>query len=50
MGCPDISTLKGAYDVVILDKGERSWEVRRYADVTRKDVKTLLGGNRLIIS
>ena len=40
----------GTYDGVILDKGERSLAVRSYADVTREDVKTPLGKNRLIVS
>ena len=50
MDCPDGGTHNGTYDAVILEKGERSQTVRSYADVTRKDVKTPLGQNRLIIS
>ena len=46
----DIGTRNGTYDAVILEKGDRSWAVRSYADVTREDVKTPLGKNRLIIS
>ena len=50
MECSNIGARKGTYDAVILDKGERSRAVRSYADVTREDMKTSLGGNRLIIS
>ena len=50
MECPDIGTHNGTYDAVILEKGERSRAIRSYADVTREDVKTPLGKNRLIIS
>ena len=50
MDCSDIVTHNGTYDSVILDKGERSRAVRSYANVTREDVKTPLGKNRLIIS
>ena len=39
----------GTYYAVILDKRERSWTVRSYADVTGEDVKTPLGQNRIII-
>ena len=49
MECPDIGTHNGTYDAIISEKGERSWAVRSYADVTREDVKTPLGQNRLII-
>ena len=49
MECPDIGTRNGTYDAVILEKGDRSWAVRSYADVTREDVKTPSGKNRLII-
>ena len=48
MEWPDGGTHNGTYNVVILEKGERSWAVRSYADVTREDVKTPLGQNRLI--
>ena len=40
----------GTYDAVKLDKGEKSRAVRSYVDVTREDVQTPLGQNRLIIS
>ena len=50
MECPNIGTRKGTYDDVILEKGERSQLVRSYTDVTREDVKTQLGQNRLIFS
>ena len=50
MECPNIGTRKGTYNVVILEKGERSRAVRSYDDITREDVKTQLGQNRLIIS
>ena len=50
MECPNGGTNSGTYDAVILEKGERSQAVRSYADVTREDVKTPLGKNRLIIS
>ena len=50
MECPYIRTHNGTYDAVILEKGERSWAVRRYADITRGDVKTPLGQNRIIMS
>ena len=50
MEFPYIGTPNGTYDAVILEKGERSWAVRIYTDVTRGDVKTPLGQNILIIS
>ena len=50
MECPDIGTHNGTYNDFILEKGERSWAVRTYDDVTREDAKTPLGKNRLIIS
>ena len=50
MECPNGGTYHSTYDAVILDKGKRSQAVRSYADVTREDVKTPLGQNRLIIS
>ena len=49
MECSNIGARKGTYDAVILEKGERSWAVRSYADVTREDMQTPLGQNRLII-
>ena len=48
MECSNIGAPKGTYDAVILDKGERLRVVRSYADVTREDVQTPLGKNRLI--
>ena len=50
MQCPYVGTHNDTYDAVILEKGERSRVVSSYADVTREDVKTPLGQNRLIIS
>ena len=50
MELPNGGTHKGTYDDVILEKGERLRAVRSYSDVTREDVKTPLGQNRLIIS
>ena len=50
MECPYGGTHDGTYYAVILEKGERSQVVKSYADVTREDVKTPLGENRLIIS
>ena len=50
MESPDIRTRKGTYDAVILEKRESLRLVRSYADVTRKDLKTPSGQNRLIIS
>ena len=49
MECSNIGTRKGTYDAVKLGKREKSRAVRSYADVTRVDVKTPLGQNRLII-
>ena len=40
--CSNIGGRKGTYDAVILEKGESSRAVRRYADVTREDVQTPL--------
>ena len=48
--CPGVGTHNGTYNVVILEKGERSGAVMSYADVTRGNVDTPLGKNRLIIS
>ena len=44
----NIGVRRGTYDAVKLEKGEKSQAVRRYADVTREDVQTPLGQNRLI--
>ena len=41
MEFPDIGSHNGTYDALILEKGERSWVVRSYADITREYVKTL---------
>ena len=49
MGCRNIGVRGGTYDTVKLEKGEKSRAVRSYADVTREDVQTPLGKNRLII-
>ena len=49
MECSNIGVHRGMYDTVKLDKGEKSRAVRSYADVTREDVQTPLGQNRLII-
>ena len=48
--CPDGGIHNVTYDAIILEKGERSWAVMSYADVTRGDVETPLGKNRLINS
>ena len=50
MECPNIGVRRGTYDTVKLDKGEKSRALRSYADVTREDVQTPLGKNRLIIT
>ena len=50
MECPNGGTHNSTYNVVILEKRERSRAVGSYADVTREYVKTPLGQNRLIIS
>ena len=50
MEFPDGGTHNGTYDAVILEKGERSCTVGIYADITREDLKTPSGQNRLIIS
>ena len=49
MECPNGWTHNGTYNDVILEKGESSRAVKSYADVTREDVKTQLGKNRLIL-
>ena len=49
MECLNIGARKGKYDAVKLEKGEKSRAVRSYDDVTREDVQTPLGENRLII-
>ena len=46
----NIRAHKGTYDAVILEKGEKSRVVRSYDDVTRDDVQTPLGQNRLVIT
>ena len=48
--CPDGGIYNSTYDAVILEKGKRSRAVRSYADITRGNVKTPLGHNRIIIS
>ena len=50
MEFPDGGTHNGTYDAVLLEKGKRSRAVMSYADITREDLKTPLGKNRLIIS
>ena len=45
----NIGVRRGTYDAVKLEKGEKSRAVRSYGDVTREDVQTPLGQNRLII-
>ena len=40
---------KCTYDAVKLEKGDKSWVVRSYADITREDVHTPLGKNKLTI-
>ena len=51
MECPNIGVRRDTYDTVVKsEKGEKSRAVRSYADVTREDVQTPLGKNRLIIS
>ena len=47
---PDGWTHNSTYNDVIWEKGEIPQAVRSYADVTRGDVETPLGENRLIIS
>ena len=49
MECSNIGARKGTYDAVKLEKGGKSRAVRSYADVTREDMQTPLGKNRLII-
>ena len=50
MECSNIGVRKGTYDAVKLEKGEKSRAVRSYNDVTREDLQTPLGQNRLIIT
>ena len=50
MEFPNIGVRRGTYDTFKLEKGEISLAVRSYADVTREDVQTPLGKNRLIIT
>ena len=52
-GAMDVSNIRvrrGTYDAVKLEKEDKSRAVRSYADVTREDVQTPLGQNRLTIS
>ena len=49
MECSYIGVSKGTYDAVKLEKGKNSRAARSYADITREDVQTPLGKNRLII-
>ena len=49
MECSNIGVRRGTYDAFKLEKGEKSRAVRSYTDVTRADVQTPLGKNRLII-
>ena len=49
MECSNIRACKGTHDAVKLEKGEKSRAFRGYSDVTREDVQTPLGQNRLII-
>ena len=50
MECSNIGSHKGMYNAIKLEKGEKSWAVRSYADVTREDVQMPLGKNKLIIT
>ena len=47
--CSNIGVRIGTYNAVKLEKGEKSRAFRSYADVTREDVQTPLGKNRIII-
>ena len=49
MECSNIGVRRVTYDAVKLVKGDKSQAVRSYDDVTREDVQTPLGKNRLII-
>ena len=49
MECSNIRTCKITYNAVKSEKGDKSRGVRRYAAVTREDLQTPLGKNRLII-
>ena len=49
MECPNIGVHRGMCNTVKLEKGKMSRAVRSYADVTREDLQTPLGENRLII-
>ena len=49
MECSNIRARKVTYDAVKLEKGYKSRAVRSYTDVTREEVQTPLGQNRLII-
>ena len=48
--CSNIGIRRGTYYAVKLERGEKSRTVRSYADVTREDLQTPLGKNRLIIT
>ena len=48
--CPYGGTHNGTYGAVISEKGERSQVMRSNTDVTRVNVETPLGQNRLINS
>ena len=45
----NIGVRRGTYDAIKLEKGEKSRAVRSYAGVTREDVQTPLGQNKLVI-
>ena len=47
---PDVGTHNGTHDSIIIEKVERLLVVKSYTDVTREEIKTPLGQNRLIIS
>ena len=49
MECSNIGVRNGTYDFVKLEKGEKLWAVRSYADITREHVQKPLGQNILII-
>ena len=49
MECSNIGVRRGTHDAVKLEKVEKSRAVGSYAEVTREDVQTPLGQNRLII-
>ena len=49
MECSNVGARKVTYHAAKLEKVEKSRAFRSYADVTREDVQTPLGQNRLII-